>query len=147
VARASETARRGGVSNIAKSKPRLRWATRASIRSDDRSSIGLAGRGPLLTTDRFGMPVGRMISDGSISELRYWLSPGAPDPSMPNNLACFGLRRSASTTTTFLPASANVIPRLETVDDLPSWARGLVKRIVLIFPGGEETSRVVRMDR
>ena len=49
--------------------------------------------------------------------------------------------------TTRLLASAKVIPRLETVEDLPSLARGLVNKIVLIFPGGEETSRVVLMDR
>ena len=46
-----------------------------------------------------------------------------------------------------LPASANVMPRFETVADFPSLARGLVNRIVLIFPGGEETSRVVLIDR
>ena len=35
----------------------------------------------------------------------------------------------------------------ETVEDFPSLAKGLVKRIVLIRPGGEETSSVVLMDR
>ena len=84
---------------------------------------------------------------GSIWELRYLLNPGPLPLFTPKILDCFGFRRSESTMTTRLPASANVIPMLETVEDFPSLARGLVNRIVLIFPGGEETNRVVRMER
>lgn len=33
------------------------------------------------------------------------------------------------------------------IEDLPSWAKGLVTAMLLILPGGEENNKVVLMDR
>ncbi len=123
----------------------LRTKRRNSLmRSDDRSSDGLGGIGPDGVRKRFSMSQRKMIFSAS--------APWVRKLTRPTLLAAWktscwrGLRRSPSTSRTFLPSCARTTARLPAVEVLPSEGTAEVTTITLSWRA-EESSRAVRRFR
>ena len=98
--------------------------------SDWSISAGRLGTGPLGMIRKFSTPGSRIASQGSTSPASTFDRPTSFDSS--KNWWMRGLRRSADTSTTRLPASASTSARLAAVVVLPSPAAGLVIMMVLM---------------